>query len=121
MSWLICSNRCCKHNERIRTLEKSDDLFAEELNVKNMLEKIRKSYDILRNVIDDNKFYLKYSKNRVIDLNTTEEEESAESEDESNSDSEETVKTANSITQIFEKSAYSVMKVKFDEIDNTPD
>ena len=69
LALFICSNRCCKHNERIKTLEKTDELFTEELNVNNMLKKIRASYDVLKNIIDENKFYLKYSKNRVIDLN----------------------------------------------------
>ena len=52
----------------MKILEKSDDMFAEELNVKNLLEKIRSTYDIQKEFIKQNQLFLKYNKTRVIDI-----------------------------------------------------
>ena len=63
----------------MRLLTRASDKFGEELEVTNILNKLRNSYDIIKALKDkQNSILLKFSKERVIDA----EEESEDSEEE---------------------------------------
>ena len=78
---------CCKKSnlcgsfERLRLLTRASDKFGEELEVTNILNKLRNSYDIIKTLTEkQNSILLKFSKERVIELDET--EDSDEEEDE---------------------------------------
>ena len=69
-SYLICFKSCCKQWERIKVLEKSDELFNQELNVRNLIDKLKSTYDLQKEFIKQNDLYLKYNTSRVINIET---------------------------------------------------
>ena len=57
-------------------LGRATDKFGEELEVTNILNKLRNSYDIIKTLKDkQNSILMKFSKERVIEVDDTEESE----------------------------------------------
>ena len=82
---------CCTHLDafkRRKYLEKVSERFDSELDLLQILGKIRDSYDLIKHLVTPNEFnLLKINKDRVIDLDEEEQPEEEESEKEpSNSD-----------------------------------
>ena len=62
---------------RPKILEKCEEKFTDEMEVTALLKKIRDSYDMLKNLHDPKyRSYLKYSKDRVIKLDSDESSDS---------------------------------------------
>jgi hypothetical protein len=69
-----CKNYACR--KRAKVLQKSNDRFAEELDLVAILQKIRDSYGMLKFLRGkEHKTYLNYSKGRVIDMSSEDEKD----------------------------------------------
>jgi len=75
---------CCKRRGcflRPKILEKCEEKFTDELEVTNLLSKIRVTYDMLKNLLtNEQKLLLRYNKDRVIDLDSLSESSSSSSD-----------------------------------------
>ena len=104
--------------QRPYILQQCEDKFTDELELTNLLTKIRDSYDMIKNLrTEEQKELLKYNEERVIDiedLKDTEEEESQETEESSTK-----VKKASQkyiVGELNPQMNMSSMSVKKDEI-----
>mmetsp|Transcript_11453 Transcript_11453/g.17247 ORF Transcript_11453/g.17247 Transcript_11453/m.17247 type:complete len:187 (+) Transcript_11453:1027-1587(+) len=83
---------CCKRRGcflRPKILEKCEEKFTDELEVTNLLSKVRLTYDMLAHLLTkEQKLLLKYNKERVIDLDSLTESSSSSGESSSSSEEE---------------------------------
>jgi hypothetical protein len=80
-----CKNYTCR--KRAKVIQKSNDRFTEELDLVAILQKIRDSYGMLKFLRGkEHKTFLKYSKDRVIDMSSEDEKDLDKSKFDDDSD-----------------------------------